>query len=70
MGKRQKRAWLEAYALGVSIGHHESSAQARKAYEAGQIELWLEWQHPKTMEEWAEFEALYGDHDAMEARWK
>ena len=58
------------YGLGSDLAWYDAYEQVKAAYEAGEIELWLEWQHPKSMADWIEWEAKHGDHDTMTARWK
>lgn len=55
--------------VGKSFGQYETSEEAQRAFDAGEIELWLEWQRPKTEEDWNAFYEKHGSEDEMKARW-
>ena len=59
-----------AYDIGDSMGRYRTEMQALRAYELGEIEMWLEFVEPKSLEEWDEWEAKYGDIEEFENRWK
>ena len=50
-------------AVGESIGHYQIADEARKAYDEGKIEWWLEKQRPKTLEEWDKWREENGPLD-------
>lgn len=57
-----------AYDIGESVGRYKAEEEAAKAFEMGEIELWIEYTTPKTLEEWDEWEKKYGE--GFEKRWK
>lgn len=52
----------QAARIGSSLGKHAAYEEALVFYKAGEIDFWFEWQRPKTMEEWEEFEKVHGKH--------
>jgi len=56
--------------IGVSIGKYDAWREAQAAFDKGEIELWLDYNRPKTLEAWKEWRELHGSHEDMEARWK
>lgn len=54
------------YEVGHSFGLYASSSEAIAAYEQGEIDLWIEYQRPKTFEEWEAFEKKHGN---LSNRW-
>lgn len=54
--------------LGVAIGHSNAVFEAQRAQQAGELELWLEWATPKTLEGWDEWHDKHGRGFAD--RWK
>lgn len=53
-------------AVGYSSGLYHLSTEAIKAYDNGEIDLWIEYQRPKSTEEWKEFQEKHGD---LSKRW-
>lgn len=53
--------------VGESIGFYDAYREAQRAYEMGEIELWLEYNAPKTTEEWTAWKARYGNN--FSKRW-
>lgn len=47
--------------IGKSLGSYEAQAEAQRAYDAGEIELWLAHVKPKTLEGWEEWHKEHGD---------
>lgn len=45
-----------SYDIGHSFGCYETSESATRAFEMGEIELWIDYHRPKTMEGWTEWE--------------
>ena len=66
--EQETPAYKHGYDLGSAMASYEASEQAQVAYDNGEIELWLDWQRPKSFEEWREWEAEHGDHEVMRAR--
>lgn len=60
----------EAYEIGDAMGRYRTVAQAIRAHEAGEIDLWVEFVTPKGLEEWDEWEKKYGSIEEFENRWK
>lgn len=46
--------------IGQSLGSSHTIDEAQRAYDVGEIELFLDWHRPKTMEEWDEYYEKYG----------
>ena len=46
--------------VGESFGLYEAQRQALRAHQMGEIELWLQYVVPKTMEDWNAWDAQYG----------
>lgn len=46
--------------LGQSLGKSHTVDEVQRAYDAGEIELYLDWHRPKTLEEWDEYYEKYG----------
>lgn len=53
--------------IGISLGLYEAYVEARVAYDAGEIDLWMAFHEPKSFEEWEEWEKEHGD---LSDRWK
>lgn len=60
----------EAYEIGDSMGRYRTEKEATRAYEAGEIDLWIDFIKPKTMEEWDAWEQKNGSIEEFENRWK
>lgn len=56
------------FELGYVFGEYDAEKIARKAYDMGEIDLWIAWSKPKTIEEWEKWEAENGEY--FEERWK
>lgn len=54
--------------LGTTFGKQDAYAEAQRAYDAGEIELFLLFHRPKTREGWAAFKAEH-DFDELRTRW-
>lgn len=46
--------------VGHDLGRYDAEAEAQRAFNMGEIELWLEHYRPKSIEEWAEYDAKNG----------
>lgn len=55
--------------VGESIGRYDNAKEAIAAHAAGELELWLEFQRPKTLEDWADWESEHGTLDEARLRW-
>ena len=51
-----------------SLGRYHAELEALNAFNAGEIEEWIEYITPKSLEEWEEWEKKYGED--FENRWK
>lgn len=60
--------FLAGVDLGKSLGRFGAEVEAVKAYEMGEIDMYIEWITPKSLEEWDEWEKKY--EDGFENRWK
>jgi hypothetical protein len=60
--------WKRGLDVGESIGHSRAVHEAIRAYEMGELELWLEAMTPKSMEGWHEWEEKHGKN--FSDRWK
>lgn len=58
----------EAYDTGAAVGRYDAEMSAVKAFEMGEIDLWVEWVTPKSWEEWKDWREKYGED--FENRWK
>ena len=58
----------EAYDIGAAVGRYDAEMSAVKAFELGEIDLWVEWVTPKSWEEWKDWREKYGED--FENRWK
>lgn len=58
-----------SYEIGHSVGRFHAEMSAIKAYEMGEIDLWIEHHRPKSIEGWREWEK---DHPRPEypGRWE
>lgn len=56
------------FEVGKATGALEAFYEAYNAYSMGEIELWLEQNTPKTLEEWDEWYAEHGEN--FSDRWK
>lgn len=54
--------------IGKSIGAHEHYQEAVRAYELGEIDLWIEYHRPKTWEEWEAWNEEHGED--FDERWQ
>ncbi|UDL15929.1 hypothetical protein QEH42_gp289 [Microbacterium phage Pumpernickel] len=54
--------------LGKSLESYNQYLEVKKAYEMGEIELWLAYMEPKSMEDWDAWEAEHGKN--FDERWK
>lgn len=59
----------QAFDLGYAMAAYELPQEASNAYAKGEIELWLEFNRPKTMEEWEDFHEKHGTSEELHARW-
>lgn len=59
----------QAFDLGYAMAAYEIPQEAKNAFDKGEIELWLEFNRPKTLEEWEAFHAEHGTSKEMHARW-
>ena len=57
-----------AYDIGDSMGRYRTEMEAIKAYEMGEIDQWIEYVRPKSLEAWDEWEAAH--EEGFENRWK
>ena len=57
MTEDDQTAELAGIDIGIAIGKHETYKEVAAAHAEGKIEFWLEKHRPKTMEEWAEWDA-------------
>lgn len=60
--------FLAGMDLGRSLGRYDTEVQAVKAHEMGEIDLWVEWVTPKSLEDWGAWREKYGED--FENRWK
>ena len=58
----------EAYEIGRATGRYDAEMSAKKAFELGEIDLWIEWVTPKSWENWEAWHEKYGED--FENRWK
>ena len=58
----------EAYDIGMAVGRYDTEMGAKKAFEMGEIDLWVEWVTPKSLEDWESWREKYGKD--FENRWK
>lgn len=58
----------EAYDIGMAVGRYDAEMGAKKAFEMGEIDLWVEWVTPKSWEDWESWREKYGED--FENRWK
>lgn len=58
----------EAYDIGMAVGRYDTEMGAKKAFEMGEIDLWVEWVTPKSLEDWESWREKYGED--FENRWK
>lgn len=56
-------------ALGKSVGSYQTSKEAVVAYDAGEIELWIELNRPRSSEDWKLWEAENGPISSFKDRW-
>lgn len=52
--------------VGEGMGAYKAETEAIAAYQAGEIDLWIEFVTPKSMQEWEAFEAQHGN---LRNRW-
>lgn len=57
-----------AYKLGKSVGHADAVSEAMKASEMGELELWMAYVKPKSIEGWREWNKKHPD--SLRDRWK
>lgn len=58
------------FSMGYDVGVYDTSEEVRRAYDLGMIEEWLDYQKPRTVEEWAEFKKMHRPEDEMPWRQK
>lgn len=58
----------EGVLLGKSLGENDAYRQAKVALHMGEIELWLEYMEPKTLEDWDAWREKHGED--FEERWE
>lgn len=63
-------AFNHGMSVGESIGAYEAAREAQRAYDLGEIELWLDYNRPKSLEEWALWKETHGSHEEFQKRWK
>lgn len=56
--------------VGVDIGFYNATEEARRADALGEIELWLDFHKPRSVEEWHAWEAANGSISGYSDRWK
>lgn len=56
--------------IGSDLGFSNATEEAQTAYDAGEIELWLDFNRPKSMEDWDKWEAEHGPNEKFAERWK
>lgn len=54
--------------VGKSIGRFGAEVEAIKAHEMGEIDMYIEWVTPKSLEDWQDWHEKYGE--GFEKRWK
>lgn len=57
-----------AYDIGDSMGRYRTEMEAINAYEMGEIDQWIEYVRPKSLEAWDEWDASH--EEGFEKRWK
>lgn len=62
-------AYKHGYDVGESMGEYKVSSEAIRAYEAGDIDLWIEYMRPKSQEDWDAFHETHGDRETLKKRW-
>jgi len=55
--------------VGVDIGFYNATEEAHRANALGEIDLWLDFNKPRSMEEWNAWEAENGPIGIYSARW-
>lgn len=60
----------EGYRLGYDMASYDIVTVAQRAFDMGEIELWLNYHKPKSMADWDLFEAENGPMEEYEKRWK
>ena len=61
--------FLHGIEIGKSLGFYDAASEAQRAFEAGEIELWIEFQKPKSIEDWKVWESEHGPTKDMHDRW-
>lgn len=61
--------FLHGVEVGESFAEYRITSEAKRAYDMGEIELWLELYRPKTLAEWAEWQLQCGDTTEFKKRW-
>jgi hypothetical protein len=56
--------------IGESIGEFRTYESAQKAFDRGEIELWLDYYRPKSLEDWDKWYEEHGSHEDMRNRWR
>lgn len=69
IAEMDSEAFKHGQDVGESIGAYATSSEAIRAYEAGEIDLWIEMMRPKSIEEWDIFDKKHGGREAMKKRW-
>lgn len=60
----------EEYEAGRAYGYYEASEEVRVAYERGLLDEWLDFQKPRTEEEWRKWELRNGPIEHFYKRWQ
>lgn len=60
--------WGDEFYIGMDFGAYETTEEAIRAYDAGEIDLWVELMRPKTGAEWKAFDAKHPEN--LHERWK
>lgn len=58
------------YDVGYDMASYDMYAQAARARERGELDLWFEFHEPKSIQGWEEWEAKNGPVEEFEKRWK
>lgn len=56
--------------VGESLGAYKAVTEAQRAYEVGEIELWLDYHRARSMEEWEAWEEENGPVSEFSKRWQ
>lgn len=69
IAEMESPAFRHGQDVGHSYGLYEAQMEAILAYEAGDIDLWIEYIRPKSMEDWDAFHEKHGSREELKARW-